>query len=81
MDAEQAWQSALGQLQMEMPKASFDTWVRDTQVTSYEDGLSLLLYTMHMPVIGWKPPFQHGNPPPDRNHESLCAGNVCRAFQ
>jgi chromosomal replication initiator protein len=39
MDAEQAWQSALGQLQMEMPKASFDTWVRDTQVTSYEDGL------------------------------------------
>jgi chromosomal replication initiator protein len=39
MDAEQAWQSALGQLQMEMPKASFDTWVRDTRVTSYEDGL------------------------------------------
>jgi hypothetical protein len=38
MDAEQAWQSALGQLQMEMPKASFDTWVRDTCVISYEDG-------------------------------------------
>ena len=39
MDAEQAWQSALGQLQMEMPKASFDTWVRDTRIASYEDGL------------------------------------------
>ena len=39
MDAEQAWQSALGQLQMEMPKASFDTWVRDTQIFSYVDGL------------------------------------------
>jgi len=39
MDAEQAWQSALGQLQMEMPKASFDTWVRDTQIKSYDDGL------------------------------------------
>src|SRR5512138_746983 len=39
MDATQAWQSALGQLQMEMPKASFDTWVRDTQIESYEDGL------------------------------------------
>ena len=39
MDAEQAWQSALGQLQMEMPKASFDTWVRDTKIVSYEDGL------------------------------------------
>ncbi len=39
MEAERAWQSALGQLQMEMPKASFDTWVRDTQIESYEDGL------------------------------------------
>jgi chromosomal replication initiator protein len=39
MNAEQAWQSALGQLQMEMPKASFDTWVRDTRIASYVDGL------------------------------------------
>jgi len=42
MDAEQAWQSALGQLQMEMPKASFDTWVRDTQLVSYENGLFVI---------------------------------------
>ena len=39
MDAEKAWQSAIGQLQMEMPKASFDTWVRDTRVVSYEEGV------------------------------------------
>jgi chromosomal replication initiator protein len=39
MKAEQAWQSVLGQLQTEMPKASYDTWVRDTRVISYEDGL------------------------------------------
>jgi len=39
MDAEQAWQSALGQLQMEMPKASYDTWVRDTRIFTYDDGL------------------------------------------
>jgi len=38
MDAVQAWQSALGQLQMEMPKASFDTWVRDSRMISCEDG-------------------------------------------
>lgn len=38
MEAVQAWQSALGQLQMEMPKASFDTWVREAQIHSYEDG-------------------------------------------
>src|SRR5512143_3411469 len=39
MNAEQAWQSVLGQLQMEMPRASFDTWVRDTRPVSYERGV------------------------------------------
>lgn len=38
MNADQAWQSVLGQLQMEMPRASFDTWVRDTKPVSYKDG-------------------------------------------
>jgi chromosomal replication initiator protein len=38
MNVEQAWQSVLGQLQMEMPRASFDTWVRDTKPVSYQDG-------------------------------------------
>jgi chromosomal replication initiator protein len=36
--AEQAWQAALGQLQMDMPKAAYDTWVRDAELISYEDG-------------------------------------------
>jgi hypothetical protein len=38
MKPEQAWRMALGQLQMEMPKAAFDTWVRDAELVSYEDG-------------------------------------------
>lgn len=38
MKAEQAWQAAQGQLQMEMSKASYDTWVRDAKVVTYEDG-------------------------------------------
>ncbi len=38
MRAEQAWQAALGQLQLEMNKANFDTWVRDAELISYEDG-------------------------------------------
>lgn len=38
MKADQAWQAALGQLQMDMPKAAFDTWVRDAEFISYEDG-------------------------------------------
>ena len=39
MEANQAWQTVLGQLQMEMPRASYDTWVRDTRPISYTDGL------------------------------------------
>jgi len=39
MNPEQAWQAVLGQLQMEMPKASFDTWVRDTRSLSCENGV------------------------------------------
>lgn len=38
MKADQAWRAVLGQLQMEMPKAAFDTWVRDAEFISYEDG-------------------------------------------
>ena len=38
MKAEQAWQAAQGQLQLEMPKAAFDTWVRGAEFFSYEDG-------------------------------------------
>jgi chromosomal replication initiator protein len=34
----QAWQAALGQLEMEMSKAAFDTWVSDAELLSYEDG-------------------------------------------
>ncbi len=42
MTAEQAWQSVLGQLQMEMPRASFETYVRDTQAVRYDRNSSTL---------------------------------------
>lgn len=38
MNASQAWQAALGQLQVEMPKGTYDTWVRDAELVAYEDG-------------------------------------------
>lgn len=38
MKAQKAWQAARGQLQMDMPKAAFDTWVRNAEFLSYEDG-------------------------------------------
>ena len=38
MNPDEAWACLLSQLQKEMPRASFDTWVRDTEVVSLEDG-------------------------------------------
>jgi len=39
MNIEQTWKSVLEQLQTDMPRASFDTWVRDTIPVSCEDGV------------------------------------------
>jgi len=38
MHTEKLWQTVLGQLQMEMPKSTFDTWVKDTSLVTHEDG-------------------------------------------
>jgi chromosomal replication initiator protein len=37
MNAERAWQAALGRLQLEMPQASFDTWVRNANIVSHSE--------------------------------------------
>ena len=42
MKAEQAWQATLGQLQLEMTKAAYETWVRDAELISYEDGTFII---------------------------------------
>ncbi len=42
MSAERLWQAALGQLQMEMPRATFDTWVRDAELLAHEDGAYII---------------------------------------
>ena len=39
MKADQLWQGALGELQMQLERPSFDTWVNGTQAISYEDGV------------------------------------------
>lgn len=51
-ECQQAWQSVLGQLQMEMPRASFDTWVRDTEVLSLENGV-MTIRTRNAYVRDW----------------------------
>jgi len=37
MNIQQAWQATLGQLQMEMSKASFDTWVKSAELINYDE--------------------------------------------
>ncbi|MGQ9786729.1 MAG: chromosomal replication initiator protein DnaA [Anaerolineae bacterium] len=36
------WQAALGELQMQMTKATFDTWVKPTHAIAYEDGTFII---------------------------------------
>ncbi|HID88064.1 MAG TPA: chromosomal replication initiator protein DnaA [Anaerolineae bacterium] len=38
IDAKQIWQAALGELQLQMTKATFDTWLKGTHAIAYEDG-------------------------------------------
>ena len=35
---QQIWRAVLGELQLQMPRATFETWVKNTSVVSYEDG-------------------------------------------
>ena len=39
MLTEEVWQTTLGQLQMQMTRATFDTWVKHSRGLAYEDGL------------------------------------------
>ncbi len=38
----QVWEAALGELQLQMTKANYDTWLRDTFLASQEDGLFII---------------------------------------
>lgn len=42
MSPAQAWQAVLGQLKLDMPRASFETWVRDTEAVRYDRNASTL---------------------------------------
>jgi chromosomal replication initiator protein len=39
MDARPLWQATLGQLQLQLSKPTYDTWVKNTEGLSYEDGV------------------------------------------
>ncbi|HIE39606.1 MAG TPA: chromosomal replication initiator protein DnaA, partial [Anaerolineae bacterium] len=42
MNVNQIWQAALGELQLELTRATFDTWLRDAKLVAYEDGAFII---------------------------------------
>ncbi len=42
MEANQLWQAALGQLQLQLDRPSFETWVKDTRALTCEDGVLVI---------------------------------------
>jgi chromosomal replication initiator protein len=50
--AQKLWQAALGELQLQMTRATFDTWLRGSRVVAYEDG-ALTLYVRHAYAVDW----------------------------
>ncbi|MEP0807624.1 MAG: hypothetical protein HRF47_19270 [Chloroflexota bacterium] len=51
-DAEQLWTDVLNTLRRELPKASFETWVRDTRAVALADGV-LTISTRNSYARGW----------------------------
>lgn len=42
VDAHRIWQAALGELQLQMTRATYDTWLKGTFAVSYEDGVLIV---------------------------------------
>ncbi len=42
LNPQQVWKAVLGELQMQMTRATFDTWVKNTSVVSYADGVFVI---------------------------------------
>lgn len=42
MDAHRIWQAALGELQLELTRATFETWLRNSRLVACEDGVFVI---------------------------------------
>ncbi len=51
-NAQKQWQSTLGELQLQMTRATFDTWLRGSQVIGCEDGV-FTIYVRHAYAVDW----------------------------
>jgi chromosomal replication initiator protein len=51
-EAQQQWQAVLGELQLQMTRATFDTWLRGSQVISCENG-TYTIFVHHAYAVDW----------------------------
>jgi chromosomal replication initiator protein len=42
MSAQKVWKATLGELELQMTRATFNTWLKDTRLLSYEEGVFLV---------------------------------------
>jgi len=50
--ARKQWQATLGELQLQMTRATFDTWLRGSEVIAFENG-TLTVYVRHGYAVDW----------------------------
>ncbi len=50
--AQKLWQAVLGELQLQMTRATFDTWLRGSRVVSCE-GQTLVIHVRHTYAVDW----------------------------
>lgn len=58
-DIHAIWRAALGELQLQMPRSTFETWLKGTSVIAYEDGL-LIIGTQNTFAKDWLENRLHG---------------------
>ncbi len=53
IDAHRVWQAALGELELQMTRATFDTWLRDTECLGIEDSNRLIVGVKNGYAVEW----------------------------
>src|SRR5690606_41044482 len=52
LEPKQAWQATLGQLQLQLNRATFDTWLKGSELLAYDDG-SFTIRVRHAYAKDW----------------------------
>lgn len=53
MNPQRLWQAALGELELQMTRATFDTWLRDTHCIGMENGATLVIGVKNGYAVEW----------------------------